>query len=148
MRFSELVKLLEKNGFQLLKEKGSIRYYASRGMTNWFELIFTGRRKYQQEHVMLFLRQPGLRTGVEAMIDLKYSLIIEATSDPSFFGFYSPDLEGFTGVGHSIEDCLYKAKWGMEEHLILLADQKMPIPDPNPNPTVVVQNEAELAPAA
>jgi predicted RNase H-like HicB family nuclease len=117
-------------------------------MTNWFELIFTGRRKYQQEHVMLFLRQPGLRRGVEAMIDLKYSLIIEATSDPSFFGFYSPDLEGFTGVGHSIEDCLYKAKWGMEEHLILLADQKMPIPDPNPNPTVVVQNEAELAPAA
>ena len=28
------------------------------------------------------------------MIDLKYSLIIEATKDPNFFGFYSPDLEG------------------------------------------------------
>lgn len=27
------------------------------------------------------------------MIDLKYSLIIEATEDPSFFGFYSPDFE-------------------------------------------------------
>jgi len=120
----------------------------SRGTTNWFELIFTAQRKSQPEHVMLFLRQPGLRRGIEAMIDLKYSLIIEATSDPSFFGFYSPDLEGFTGVGHSIEDCLYKAKWGMEEHLAVLADQKMPIPDANPNPTVVVQNEAELAPAA
>ncbi len=46
------------------------------------------------------------------MVDLKYSLIIEATADPNFFGFYSPDLEGFTGIGHSIEDCLYKAKWG------------------------------------
>ena len=34
------------------------------------------------------------------MIDLQYSLVIEATDDPSFFGFYSPDLEGFTGVGH------------------------------------------------
>jgi hypothetical protein len=41
------------------------------------------------------------------MIDLKYSLVIEATSDPEFFGFYSPDLEGFTGVGHSVEDCIY-----------------------------------------
>ena len=41
------------------------------------------------------------------MIDLQYSLVIEATDDPTFFGFYSPDLEGFTGVGHSIEDCLY-----------------------------------------
>jgi len=35
------------------------------------------------------------------MIELKYSLIIEATDDPIFFGFYSPDLEGFTGIGHS-----------------------------------------------
>jgi predicted RNase H-like HicB family nuclease len=42
------------------------------------------------------------------VIDLKYSLVIEATEDPTFFGFYSPDLEGFTGVGHPIEDCLYK----------------------------------------
>lgn len=51
------------------------------------------------------------------MIDLKYSLIIEATDGPNFFGFYFPDLEGFTGIGHSIEDCLYKAKWGIEEHV-------------------------------
>lgn len=82
------------------------------------------------------------------MIDLKYSLIIEATSDPNFFGFYSPDLEGFTGVGHSIEDCLYKAKWGMEEHIGLLANQNPPVTATNPNPSVVVHNEAELAPAA
>ncbi len=82
------------------------------------------------------------------MIDLKYSLVIEATADPNFFGFYSPELEGFSGVGHSIEDCLYKARWGMEEHLALLADQKLPIPDPNPNPTVVVQNADQVAPVA
>ena len=44
-----------------------------------------------------------------AVIDLKYSLVIEATNDPTFFGFYSPDLEGFTGIGHSIEDCVYQA---------------------------------------
>jgi predicted RNase H-like HicB family nuclease len=78
------------------------------------------------------------------MLDLKYSLIIEATEDPNFFGFYSPDLEGFTGVGNSIEDCLYKARWGMEEHLALLKEQNLPIPEPNSNPTVVVQNEERL----
>ncbi|MGQ9626915.1 MAG: hypothetical protein ACUVV0_08445 [Anaerolineae bacterium] len=37
------------------------------------------------------------------MLELRYSLVIEATEDPNFFGFYSPDLEGFTGVGHSSE---------------------------------------------
>ena len=41
------------------------------------------------------------------MIQLPYALVIEATDDPDFFGFYSPDLEGFTGIGHSVEDCLY-----------------------------------------
>ena len=45
------------------------------------------------------------------MIDLQYALVIEATEDPTFFGSYSPDLEGFTGVGHSVEDCLYQARW-------------------------------------
>lgn len=79
------------------------------------------------------------------MIDLKYSLVIEATKDPTFFGFYSPDLEGFTGIGHSVEDCLYQAKWGIEEQIALLREQGLPIPEPNPNPTVTIKNERRLA---
>ena len=82
------------------------------------------------------------------MLELKYSLVIEATEDPNFFGFYSPDLEGFTGVGNSIEDCLYKARFGMEEHVALLGEQNLPVPEPNPNPTVVVQNEQRLEPVS
>jgi predicted RNase H-like HicB family nuclease len=81
------------------------------------------------------------------MIDLRYSLVIEATDDPNFFGFYSPDLEGFTGIGHSVEDCLYKAKWGQEEHVVLLKQQGLPVPKENPNPKVIIQNEEPLAKA-
>jgi predicted RNase H-like HicB family nuclease len=81
------------------------------------------------------------------MIDLKYSLVIEATADPVFFGFFSPELEGFSGVGHSIEDCIYKARSGMDEHVALLREQNLPIPEPSSNPTVTVQNET-LASAA
>ena len=78
------------------------------------------------------------------MIDLKYSLIIEATEDPTFFTFYSPDLEGFTGVGNSVEDCLYKARWGMEEHIALLKERGLPVPRENPNSTITIKN-AKLA---
>jgi predicted RNase H-like HicB family nuclease len=74
------------------------------------------------------------------MIELKYSLVIEATEDPSFFGFYSPDLEGFTGVGNSLEDCLYKARWGMEEHVALLREQGLPVPPPTSEPKITIQN--------
>ena len=62
------------------------------------------------------------------MLDLPYSLIIEATEDPIIFGFFSEELSGFTGVGHSIEDCLYKARWGMQDHVALLRDQGLPVP--------------------
>ena len=81
------------------------------------------------------------------MIDLPYSLVIEATEEPDFFGFYSPDLEGFSGIGHSVEDCLFKAKWGMKEHVKLLKAKSLPVPDRNPAPKIVIQNEKKLAAA-
>lgn len=74
------------------------------------------------------------------MIDLKYSLTIEATEDPNFFGFYSPELEGFTGIGNSIEDCLYKARWGMAEHVALLLEQGLPVPPEDSDPKITIQN--------
>lgn len=82
------------------------------------------------------------------MIDLPYSLVIEATEDPDFFGFYSPDLEGFSGVGHSVEDCLYKAKWGMREHIEVLKEQGLSVPSKNQNPKIIIENEKKLAVAA
>ncbi len=76
------------------------------------------------------------------MIDLRYSLVIEATEDPTFFAFYSPELEGFTGVGNSVEDCLYKAKWGMKEHVSLLKERGLSVPKRNLNPTITIKNTA------
>jgi predicted RNase H-like HicB family nuclease len=79
------------------------------------------------------------------MIDLKYSLVIEATEDPTFFTFYSPDLEGFTGVGHSVEDCLYQAKWGIDEFISVLKERDSPVPKRRSNPTIIIKNAKKLA---
>jgi len=81
------------------------------------------------------------------MIDIPHSLVIEATEEPDYFGFYSPDLEGFSGIGHSVEDCIYKARWGMKEHMALLEEHGLPVPPVNPDPTIVVQNEKKPAAA-
>jgi predicted RNase H-like HicB family nuclease len=79
------------------------------------------------------------------MIDLPYSLTIEATEEPDYFGFYSPDLEGFTGIGHSVEDCIYKARWGMRAHIATLKEQGLPVPPSNPDPKITIENEKKLA---
>jgi predicted RNase H-like HicB family nuclease len=75
------------------------------------------------------------------MVDLPYSLMIEATDEPDFFGFYSPELEGFSGVGHSVEDCLYQARCGMREHVALLAERRLPVPSPNTDPVITIRNQ-------
>ncbi len=67
--------------------------------------------------------------------------------EPDYFGFYSPELEGFTGIGHSVEDCLYQARWGMKEHVELLAEQGLPIPPRNSDPIVTIRNEQKEAAA-
>jgi predicted RNase H-like HicB family nuclease len=78
------------------------------------------------------------------MIDIPYSLVVEATEDPEFFAYYSPDLEGFTGTGHSIEDCIYKARWGMKDFVRMLQEMNLPVPPSNSHPTIVIQNEGKL----
>ena len=75
------------------------------------------------------------------MLDLPYSLVIEATEEPDYFGFFSPELEGFSGIGHSVEDCLYQARWGMKEHVALLQERQLPVPPRNQAPTVTIRNE-------
>lgn len=77
------------------------------------------------------------------MIDIPYSLVIEATQDPEFFAFFSPDLEGFSGIGHSLEDCLYKARWGMQDFVRTLKEMNLPVPPTNPHPTITIQNESK-----
>jgi predicted RNase H-like HicB family nuclease len=79
------------------------------------------------------------------MIELPCSLVIEATEEPDYFGFLSPDLEGISGIGHSIEDCIYKAKHGMREHVVLLREHRLPGPPENPDPCIVVQNVSKQA---
>ena len=75
------------------------------------------------------------------MLELPYSLVIEVTDDPEFFGFYSPELKGFTGVGHSIEDCIYRARWGMHDHVQMLRQRRLRVPRAPRSPTVLIQNE-------
>jgi len=45
VKFTELVRLLEKNGFQLAKQKGSIRYYEKQGNDKLIRLDYHGSKE-------------------------------------------------------------------------------------------------------
>jgi predicted RNA binding protein YcfA (HicA-like mRNA interferase family) len=45
MKSSELVRLLERNGFGIIREKGSIRYYGRPGLDKLIRLDYHGSRE-------------------------------------------------------------------------------------------------------
>jgi predicted RNA binding protein YcfA (HicA-like mRNA interferase family) len=61
VKFSELVKLLEENGFRLVKEKGSIRYY---GKPDWDRLIrvdFHGSKEVPTGTCLSIMKAAGIK---------------------------------------------------------------------------------------
>ena len=66
MKFSELVRLLEQNGFRLLKEKGSIRYYAKTGHQRLIRIDFHGAKEVPTGTCHALLKAAGLGNGEEA----------------------------------------------------------------------------------
>jgi predicted RNA binding protein YcfA (HicA-like mRNA interferase family) len=63
MKFSELVRLLEQNGFRLLREKGSIRYYAKPGHDRLIRIDFHGAKEVPTGTCHAILKAAGLTEG-------------------------------------------------------------------------------------
>ena len=61
MRFSELVRLLEQNGFRLLREKGSIRYYAKPGYPRLVRIDFHGAKEVPTGTCHAILKAAGIK---------------------------------------------------------------------------------------
>lgn len=61
MKFSELVRLLERNGFTLLKEKGSIRYYSKPGVDRLVRIDYHGAKEVPTGTCHAILRAAGLK---------------------------------------------------------------------------------------
>jgi hypothetical protein len=63
VKFNELIRLIEQNGFELIREKGYIRYYAKPGEAKLIRsdyhgsLIIMAHGKYLPEPAKLFLKQ-------------------------------------------------------------------------------------------
>jgi predicted RNA binding protein YcfA (HicA-like mRNA interferase family) len=61
MKFSELVRLLEKNGFRLVKEKGSIRYYGKQGHDRLIRVDYHGSKEIPTGTCLAILKAAGIK---------------------------------------------------------------------------------------
>ncbi len=61
MTFNELVKLLEKNNFKIVKEKGSIRYYGKVGCGKLVRVDYHGSKEVPKGTCHFILKSAGIR---------------------------------------------------------------------------------------
>jgi len=61
MKFSELVRLLERNGFELIKERGSVRYYGKEGLNKLIRVDYHGSREIPTGTCDAILKAAGLK---------------------------------------------------------------------------------------
>ena len=61
MKFTELVRLLEANGFKVLKEKGSIRYYGKQGWPKLIRVDYHGAKEIPTGTCHSILKAAGLK---------------------------------------------------------------------------------------
>lgn len=61
MKFSELVRLLERNGFELVREKGSIRYYSKPGLDKLIRIDYHSSREIPTGTCDAILKAAGLK---------------------------------------------------------------------------------------
>ncbi|MDT4895496.1 MAG: hypothetical protein QOH25_573 [Acidobacteriota bacterium] len=61
MKFSELVRLLEKNGFRLVKEKGSIQYYSKQGHDKLIRVDYHGSKEIPTGTCYAILKAAGIK---------------------------------------------------------------------------------------
>ena len=61
MKFSELVRILEKDGFQIVKEKGSIRYYGKAAWPRLIRVDYHGSKEVPTGTCQSILKAAGLR---------------------------------------------------------------------------------------
>ncbi|MGD0310588.1 MAG: type II toxin-antitoxin system HicA family toxin [Acidobacteriota bacterium] len=59
MKFSELVRLLEENGFRIVKEKGSIRYYSKAGWERLIRVDYHGSKEVPSGTCHAILKAAG-----------------------------------------------------------------------------------------
>jgi predicted RNA binding protein YcfA (HicA-like mRNA interferase family) len=61
VKFSELVRLLEQEGFRVVKEKGSIRYYTKAGHPRLIRVDFHGAKEVPTGTCHAILKAAGLK---------------------------------------------------------------------------------------
>jgi predicted RNA binding protein YcfA (HicA-like mRNA interferase family)/predicted RNase H-like HicB family nuclease len=129
MKVRDIIRLLEKDGWQLRRTKGSHRQY--KHSTKKGLLTLPGHPN--DDPPTGTLNQQRLETGWFEMMN--YVVVYEKSS--TGWAAYVPDLPGVITTGYTKEETKTLIREAIEFHLEGLREEDLPIPEPSASAEVV-----------
>ena len=134
VKFRELIRLLEGDGWQLVAQRGSHQQYEHPSKPGKVTVAGKPGARRAQEHGSEY---PSAGRATEAEPMSEYLVVIEHEGES--WGAYCPDLPGVGVVGDSQEDVERLIREAIAFHLDGLRQAGEPIPEPTAVGTTRVQ---------
>lgn len=123
MKYREVVRLIERDGWILVRVRGSHRHYAHPAKPG----LVTIAGHLMGNDVPIVILNFNIETGWFEVKD--YIVILEPAEDGSW-GAYVPDLPGCTSGGKTRAEATLNVTEAIEGHIELLRETGQSVPDP------------------
>jgi predicted RNase H-like HicB family nuclease len=141
MKISEIILLLERDGWRLKRISGSHRYFAHPDETR------AGYRRGQAERCLETedrVEHPEASGSAKGSVVKGYVVVFEG-DDESGYSAYSPDLPGVIAAGDSRQETVTLMIEAMAAHIAMLRQEGQPVPEPSDAASVAILDPAAAA---
>jgi predicted RNase H-like HicB family nuclease len=138
MKISEIILLLEKDGWKLKRVSGSHRHFAHPDKAR------AGYRRRQAERYLETqdrVEHPEASGPAKGSAVKGYVVVFEG-DDESGYSAYSPDLPGVIAAGDSRQETETLMIEAMAAHIALLRQEGQPVPEPSEAASVTILDPA------
>jgi predicted RNA binding protein YcfA (HicA-like mRNA interferase family)/predicted RNase H-like HicB family nuclease len=126
MKVSEIVPLLEQDGWALKRTTGSHRHFTHRTKPGLVTVAGKPSATLKPKTEASILKQAGLTEGASVR---GYVVVFEGDDDTGYSA-YSPDLPGVVAAGDTRAETEQLMREAMAEHIALLRQNGEPVPEP------------------
>ena len=138
MKISEIIVLLERDGWQLKRTSGSHRHFVHPVKSG---LVTRGRQAQRYLETKDRGKHPEASGAAKGEAVTGYVVVLEG-DDESGYSAYSPDLPGVVAAGATRQETETLMTEAMAAHITMLEQQGEPVPEPSEAAGVVIIDPA------
>lgn len=138
MKISEIIRLLENDGWRIKRVTGSHRHYSHPAKPGLVTVAGKPQRYVKAEDRS---KHPAASGPAEGATVRGYVVVFEG-DDEAGYSAYSPDLPGVVAAGSTHQETERLMREAMAEHIAVLRQEGRPVPEPADAESVTILDPA------